>query len=191
MLAKALLLIILVTNVCTADSSTTKTTTLSRIADIGQFANPIIALGLAVVKEDEPGMFQCLYSVALNAAVTGALKFGFNKIHNGDDPVNRRPNGGRYNFPSGHTSSASVGANFILFRYGIGYAAIPYVITALTAAGRVQIHKHSEAAVIGGFMVGFLSAFIFTKKFHDEHKSLSIAPVSSKEFTGLTLVYRF
>ncbi|WP_010299370.1 phosphatase PAP2 family protein [Candidatus Odyssella thessalonicensis] len=168
-----------------------KTTTASRMADIGQFINPALGLGLTVIKEDEAGLFQCLYSVVLNMAVTAGIKAGVNQIHKGDDPINKRPNGKPYNFPSGHTSSAAVGAAFIFLRYGIEYAALPFVITGITAAGRVQSHKHSEAGVMAGLMVGALSAFIFTKKFYEKNRSLTILPVTSKEFNGLKISYRF
>jgi len=168
-----------------------KNTTAGRLADIGQFINPAMAFGFTIIKEDEEGAFQCLYSILLNAALTAGIKHGVNRIHKGDDPMNRRPNGRPYNFPSGHTSSASVGANFILFRYGIEYAALPYVMTAVTAAGRIQNRRHTGAGVLAGFLVGFISAFVFTKKLQEKDKSLSIAPITSKEFNGLRIVYRF
>ncbi|WP_051908766.1 phosphatase PAP2 family protein [Candidatus Odyssella acanthamoebae] len=183
---RTFLFVLYLINCCCA-----KSTTVGRLADIGQFINPAMAFGLTVIKEDEEGAFQCLYSVLLNMTLTAGIKHGVNKIHKGDEPMNRRPNGRPYNFPSGHTSSASVGANFILFRYGIEYAALPYIMTAITAAGRVQNRRHTGAGVISGFLVGFLSAFIFTKKFQEKNKSLSIASITSKEFNGLKIVYRF
>ncbi len=168
-----------------------KQTTAGRIADIGQIANPAIGFALTVMKEDEPGMYQWLYSTITNAVLTAAIKGATNKIHGGRDPMNKRPNGKPHNFPSGHTSSASVGANFIAFRYGFTYAIVPYVILGLTAAGRVQVHKHTEAGVVAGAMVGLLSAFIFTKQYVEKKQSLTIAPVSSKEFTGVHVLWRF
>jgi membrane-associated phospholipid phosphatase len=150
-----------------------------------------MAFGLTIIKEDEEGAFQCLYSILLNMTLTAGIKHGVNKIHKGDEPMNRRPNGRPYNFPSAHTSSASVGANFILFRYGIEYAALPYIVTAITGAGRVQNRRHTGAGVMAGSLVGFISAFIFTKKFQEKNKSLSIAPITSKEFNGLKIFYRF
>lgn len=168
-----------------------KQTTAGRIADIGQIANPVIGLALTVMKEDEPGMFQWLYSTVTNAVLTAAIKGATNKIHGGRDPMNKRPNGKPHNFPSGHTSAASVGANFIALRYGFTYAIVPYVILGLTAAGRVQVHKHTEAGVIAGAMVGLLSAFIFTKTYVEKKQTLTIAPVASKDFRGLHVLWRF
>jgi membrane-associated phospholipid phosphatase len=177
--------------------SPAKHTLLSKMADVGQIANPVIGLGLAVIKEDREGMFQWLYTTLLNSAVTVLIKVGVNHIDHGKHPLNRRPNGKHYNFPSGHTSAASAGANFVLFRYGIPYAVIPYIITGITAAGRVQARQHTPGAVFAGFAVGLASAFIFTKSFNDKDKdknkkqSLTIMPVASKEFKGLSITYRF
>lgn len=168
-----------------------KQTTAGTVADIGQILNPAIGFALTVMKEDEPGMYQWLYSTVTNAVLTAAIKGATNKIHGGRDKMNQRPNGKPRNFPSGHTSSASVGANFIAMRYGFTYAIVPYIILGLTAAGRVQVHKHTEAGVVAGSMVGLLSAFIFTKTYIEKNQSLTIAPVSSKEFTGLHVVWRF
>lgn len=168
-----------------------KQTTAGTVADIGQILNPAIGFALTVMKEDEPGMYQWLYSTVTNAVLTAAIKGATNKIHGGRDKMNKRPNGKPRNFPSGHTSSASVGANFIAMRYGFTYAIVPYIILGFTAAGRVQVDKHTEAGVVAGAMVGLLSAFIFTKKFVEKNQSLTIAPVTSKEFTGLHVVWRF
>ena len=79
----------------------------------------------------------------------------------------RRPNGGYHAFPSGHTASAFTSAAFIQKRYGWKWGAPSYVLASLTGWSRIESNHHDFWDVLGGAVVGILSAQVFTKAYDD------------------------
>lgn len=124
-----------------------------RAGDILQITIPVTSLLIAFGKDDTEGMKQLFYSVAASTAATWALKLAFNK---------KRPRGGKYSFPSGHTSLAFSGASFLGMRYGAVYGAPALGTAAYVGYSRVQSKRHYWTDVIFGGMIGGLSGFLFT-----------------------------
>ena len=77
--------------------------------DILQFVLPAAAAGETIISRNEKGATEFGKSAALILGITYGLKYAVNK---------RRPNGGNYSFPSGHSSISFSSAEFLRKRYG-------------------------------------------------------------------------
>ena len=122
-----------------------------RIEDIGdvlQYALPWAALLAAALTGDQQGAWAWLYSGLAVTGLTFLLKFIFNFTAWG-----KRPGGAGYAFPSGHTSSAFMGACFIHFSFGLNYAVLPYLLAAFTGYSRIYAKKHWLRDVIAGALL--------------------------------------
>lgn len=92
-------------------------------------------------------------SLVYAGAITLPLKVAVNR---------RRPNGGKYSFPSGHSAAAFAVAPVLASRLGPRLGALAYLAAATTAIGRVEEHKHYLSDVIFGASVGLASGFAVT-----------------------------
>jgi hypothetical protein len=99
---------------------------------------------------------------------TEALKFATNET---------RPNGGPRSFPSGHTSIAFAGAEFIRKEYGWGWALPAYLGAGFVGWSRVQAKKHYTHDVIAGAVVGVLANHDFWH-WKGPTSELSVAPLT-------------
>ena len=119
---------------------------------------PAVGLGSTILFEENlKGTGQFIKSFVTNQLITESLKRITHK---------RRPNGGCCkSFPSGHTSSAFMGAGFIHKRYGWKYSIPAYVGAAFVGYSRVQADKHFIEDVTAGAALGIFSSFYFTKPF--------------------------
>ncbi len=107
-------------------------------------------------------MKQLFYSVAASTAATWALKLSINK---------KRPRGGKYSFPSGHTSLAFSGASFLGMRYGTAYGAPAIGAATYVGYSRVHAKRHYWGDVIGGGIIGGLAGFLFTTPYQEIKKA--------------------
>lgn len=145
----------------TASAEAKRHKTVETVGDVVQITIPLSALGISWYKDDTKGVKELFYSVLTSTAATWALKFAFNK---------KRPRGGRYSFPSAHTSTAFSGSSYLGFRYGMGYG-IPYSLaSAFVGYSRVNAHRHYWTDVIAGGAVGAISAYFFTTKYEPKAK---------------------
>jgi len=72
-----------------------------------------------------------------------------------------RPDGSAYNsFPSGHTATAFMGAELVRKDYGWGWGLGAYAVATTVGVARVQHQRHWPWDVMGGAIVGILSANI-------------------------------
>jgi membrane-associated phospholipid phosphatase len=117
---------------------------------------PAAAGGLGIGHHDLDGDFQFARSLALTLAVTYWLKFTIQE---------KRPNGGRYSFPSGHTSISFCSAEFIRGRYGWKWGAPAYAAAAFVGYSRVECKAHYVHDVIAGAALGMLSTRLFVKPY--------------------------
>jgi membrane-associated phospholipid phosphatase len=115
------------------------------IGDILQYILPWAALLIVALQGNKEGAWDWLYAGALTTILTHLLKFIFNFT-----PLGRRPNGSGYSFPSGHTSSAFMGAAFIHFQFGFSWAIAPYLLAVLTGYSRIWAKEHWWRDVLGG-----------------------------------------
>ncbi|MDR3273916.1 MAG: phosphatase PAP2 family protein [Puniceicoccales bacterium] len=118
---------------------------LQKVGDVLQFVVPAYAFGLAMREETNEGVKQFGCSLASSQATVHVLK----KVTNQKRPCFREGDK-RNSFPSGHTSSAFLGATFIHRRYGFNQAIIPYGAAILTGVSRVQAKKRHVRDVVAG-----------------------------------------
>lgn len=85
---------------------------------------------------------------------TYAIKYSLNT---------KRPNGGSQSFPSGHTSAAFMGAEFIRRHYGIGWGVPAYAAASWVGYTRVESHNHYWYDVLGGALIGIASNYDFDR----------------------------
>jgi membrane-associated phospholipid phosphatase len=79
-----------------------------------------------------------------------------------------RPNGGRFSFPSGHTSAAFYGATFLNQRFGLKVGVPSYLIASYVGYTRIKAKKHDIFDVIGGVTIGIASSYLFRNSFKNE-----------------------
>lgn len=89
----------------------------------------------------------------VNAVLTQGVKFAVQR---------HRPDGGRYSFPSGHTSSAFATAAVIQRHFGWKAAAPAYALATYVGASRLSENKHFASDVIFGAAVGLASGYSVT-----------------------------
>ena len=127
-------------------------------ADAGLVGIPAAALGITAYNEDHNGFVQLVETGALDAGLTEGLKYAVNE---------RRPNGGKHSFPSGHTSVAFGAAAYIHQRYG-WQTGLPFeVLAAVVGYSRVKTHDHHWYDVVAGAAIGEGSAILFTRRLDD------------------------
>ncbi|MDR1232668.1 MAG: phosphatase PAP2 family protein [Puniceicoccales bacterium] len=122
-----------------------------RMGDILQFAVPVYAFGLSCGEEGYEGTKQFIYSLAGSQLCVHVLKETTHQKRP-DYQEGRKKN----SFPSGHTSSAFMGASFIHRRYGFRQAIVPYGLAIATGISRVQAKKHYTRDVIAGAAISCL-----------------------------------
>lgn len=129
---------------------------IQKAGDILQLVLPVTAAGLTLAHKDKEGGWELGESLAVTAGVTFALKYGIDE---------RRPNGGHYSMPSGHTSVSFSAAEYMRKRYGWEYGVPAYAVASFVAYSRVESREHYTKDVIAGAGIGILSSYIFTKPY--------------------------
>lgn len=86
----------------------------------------------------------------------------------------KRPNGGDYGFPSGHTTAAFSSAAFMQKRYGWKYGLPGYLLASYVGWTRIHADKHDIWDVMAGAAIGTISAQIFTKRYPLGESELNI-----------------
>jgi membrane-associated phospholipid phosphatase len=129
---------------------------IQQAGDILQLVIPGAAASMTIVHHDLDGAIQLVESETLTLGVTYGLKYTVNE---------RRPNGGKNSFPSGHTSVAFSSAEFMRKRYGWEYGLPAYALASFVAYSRVESREHYAHDVIAGAGIGILSSYLFTKRY--------------------------
>lgn len=122
--------------------------------NITQIALPVSAGLVSLFKGDYQGLKQFSYSFLLTMAVTYTLKSTVDE---------RRPNGGHWSFPSGHTAAAFSASSYLWMRYGSAYGIPATVLAAAVGYSRVESKHHYWHDVLFGAAIGTLSSYLFTK----------------------------
>ncbi len=142
---------------------------------------PVVAGGTTLLYEKNlNGALQFTETYASQLALTYSLKYIVDE---------KRPNGGRYSFPSGHTASAFSSAAFIQRRYGWKVGLPAYVLAAYTGWTRVYAKKHYIWDVAAGAVIGTGCAYLFTTPY--EKNNLSIGFGAVNEYYVLSVQYKF
>jgi hypothetical protein len=115
-----------------------------------------------------PPRHDLLISLGRGWVVTAALKHAVGET---------RPDGGSYSFPSGHTSMAFTGAEFIRKQYGTAWGAPAYLAAGFVAWSRVEANRHYTHDVLAGAAIGILANHDFWR-WQDAGGSARIAPAA-------------
>ena len=142
--------------------------------DIVQYLLPATAAGLTLGYKDGQGTLQLGESTALALGVTYGLKYSIDE---------KRPDGRRHSFPSGHSSISFSSAEFMRKRYGWEYGIPAYAAASFVAYSRVEAPEHHPHDVIAGASIGIVSSFIFTRHF----KGWEIEPEVDRKYYGIRL----
>ena len=113
-----------------------------------------------------------------------------------------RPNGGKESFPSGHTSNAFTGAEFMRMEYkdvSPWYGVVGYTLAASTGFLRMYNNKHWLSDIVGGAATGILSTdlayYLYPKikqlLFPKHALHTIIIPTYQSGAAGFALVRRF
>ena len=159
---KPILICLIISLISLSSLEARKRSKTETAGDVIQITIPVTSLLIAFGKDDTEGMKQLFYSVAASTAATWGLKLAFNK---------KRPKGGKYSFPSGHTSLAFSGASFLGMRYGCAYGAPAIGATSYVGYSRVQAKRHYWGDVIGGGIIGGLAGFLLTSPYQEVKKA--------------------
>lgn len=127
---------------------------LENIGDVLQYALPWSALLYVALQGDIRSAQLWVYSGLVTIVVTVLGKLLFNMTSLG-----KRPNGGPFSFPSGHTSSAFMGGFFWLWCAGWLWALLPLLLAMLTGYSRVYAGKHWWRDVLAGIIVALVTVF--------------------------------
>ena len=133
--------------------------TLDRVFEPGEMAGSGVVQVSAAVATYAVGRFMkspkgtavgadLVRAQLLNAALTQGIKLSVGRA---------RPDGGRYSFPSGHSSSSFALAS-VLERHLGWKAAVPaYTLAAYVAASRLQENRHFASDIVFGAAVGIVA----------------------------------
>lgn len=152
---------------------------LQTYGDIGQVAIPVVAGAISVLKGDTTGLVQLLKVSGLTLVLVHILKPLDHEV---------RPNGGSDSFPSGHTASAFMGAAFLQQRYGWKLGIPAYLLASAVGYSRIDANKHWPIDVLSGAAIAIIANLTFTSRYH---KAVTVAPVVSKDFTGIDVNANF
>lgn len=89
----------------------------------------------------------------------------------------QRPDGGDHSFPSGHTSIAFTGAEFIRKECAWWWGVPAYGIATFVGYSRVRSREHYTHDVLAGALIGILSNHDF-RELHTRHGTLNVGPAA-------------
>src|SRR5256885_13226454 len=147
---------------------------LELAGDVLQYLLPATAAGLTLGYEDGEGALQFGESAVLTLGVTYGLKYSIDE---------KRPNGRRHSFPSGHSSICFSSAEFMRKRYGWEYGIPAYAAASFVAYSRVEAREHHPHGVIAGASLGIGSSYILNRGC----KGWDIGLEADRKHYGITL----
>ena len=149
--------------------------------DVLYIAIPAVAFVSTFIWDDESNPeWQFAKAIGLTFIATHGLKRIIDK---------ERPDGGRYSFPSGHSSSSFTGAAFLGKRYGWKVGLPAYLLATYVGYSRIHADKHDLYDVIGGATSGIISAYLFTEKY-SKNINLTFSKADSNEYVvGLNYTF--
>jgi membrane-associated phospholipid phosphatase len=112
----------------------------------------------------------------VSSALTQGVKFAVRR---------ERPDGGRFSFPSGHTSATFASAAVLQRHYGWKVGVPAYGVAAYVAESRLQENKHYLSDVIFGAAIGVVSGHAVTVG--HGHRRFALTPLAAPGGGGLGL----
>ena len=144
--------------------------------DIATGVLPIVAFGVAYLKDDDLGETQWLRTTIISEVLNTSLRVAFNHTSLGE-----RPNGGSYGFPSGHAGFVFSQAAFLQERYGWKFGAPALAVATAISYIRVREDKHHWRDVIVGGALSYSVALLTVTPYQATH----LAPIIGPDFMGI------
>ncbi len=139
---------------------------------------PVVAFAASLKEKDPEGTWQFVKTVLISQSLVHVLKRTIDRT---------RPNGGRYSFPSGHTSSAFLGPGFIHLRYGLKYAWPMYVAAGYVGYTRVESDNHYETDIVAGAAISILTCLVIVNPYVPD---VEATPVISSGILGCRITIK-
>jgi hypothetical protein len=114
----------------------------------------------------------------LNSMMTQSIKFAAGRT---------RPDGGRFSFPSGHTSGTFASATVLARHFGWKFGVPAYGVATYVAASRVQANRHYISDVIMGAAIGVVAGRTVTIGKHGQ--AFEISPSLTPGGVGFTIIH--
>jgi membrane-associated phospholipid phosphatase len=147
---------------------------------VGEIGLGAVALGVPLLKGDQPGMWQAGGSILLGEGIAQGLK---QVVHE------RRPDGsGNDSFPSAHTAASFAAAATMHRRYGWEVGLPATLVATFVGVARVQADKHHWYDVVAGAAIGEASGLLITRSFGGES---SLVPWADSHGGGVAMALRF
>lgn len=99
--------------------------------------------------------------------------------------------GGKASFPSGHVAGGFATATVLNEFYGPKIGIPAYLFAGFVGLARLEDNKHYASDVVGGAVVGTLTALAVSRATRTRWARISAAPVVEEKRAGLVLVYQF
>lgn len=149
-----------------AEPLTDRQADAEKIGTVVQYAVPLSALALTFLlghadEQGPPGLdahdllhlngsprHDLALAIGRSVVLTQGLKYAVDE---------QRPNGAARSFPSGHTSLAFSGAEFIRKEYGWGWGIPAYLAASYVGWSRVESKQHYTHDVLAGAVIGILA----------------------------------
>ena len=146
------------------------------VSDCLQYITPAVGLGNTWFRRDWDGTAQWAASGAMTGVVTITLKYTVDL---------QRPSGGGKSFPSGHSAVMGWSTGFLHRRYGWKWALPAYVATGFVMWARVENDHHHVGDVFAGAAIGFVSSYLFTRRYEIAGHSVEVSPMAHGRTYGL------
>lgn len=151
---------------------------IERSGDVLALALPVAAFAASLTENDREGTWQFVKAGLISQGVVHTLKRTIDRS---------RPDGGRHSFPSGHTSSAFVGAGFVHMRYGLKYAWPMYIAAGYVGFTRVDSNRHHQTDIAAGAAISMLTCVLIVSPYLP---GIEATPVISAGTCGLRIALK-
>jgi membrane-associated phospholipid phosphatase len=112
----------------------------------------------------------------VSGIITDGLKLATDRV---------RPDGGKYSFPSGHTSTAFASASVLQEHFGWKVGVPSYVVATYVASSRMAHNRHFISDVVFGAGIGIAAGRATT--FHVRENTVRVAPTITRNSAAITL----
>lgn len=117
----------------------------------------------------------------INGIATLSLKAAINR---------RRPNGGSYSYPSGHTTTVFTVAGVVYRDCGAKWGIPAFAVATYVGLSRLQEGKHYTSDVVAGAILGGYLGLKIAGRSNREHE-IQLQPAVSRKDSGIIVMMRF
>ncbi len=147
----------------------------------GAYTLTLIAIGVPIIKNDDPGLIQAGGTILASQTIAQGLKKAF--------PETRPDGSDRQSFPSGHTAQAFAAATTIYRRQGKEAGIPAFALAGLVGVARIKAKKHYWYDVVVGAAIGTGTGILITHQPSDQ--KIAIIPWGDSHGGGFSIAAQF